>query len=103
MVPRHTSKLGRRFRDAPRVSSRPRLGVGAHDFSGAGELAARLAGSRALSECFARQVYRYALGQVERPGEDLGWLTAAASPDARLTDFLLTIVDSSAFDRRAFE
>jgi hypothetical protein len=81
------------------------VGLGAldGDFSGAGELAARLAGSRALSDCFARQVYRYALGQVEGANEDIGWLTSASSPDARMTDLLLAIVDSPAFTRRSFE
>jgi hypothetical protein len=79
------------------------LGTLDGDFAGAGELAARLAGSQALSDCFARQVYRYALGQVEGQNQDVAWLTSAATPDARITDLLLTIVDSSAFSRRVFE
>ena len=81
------------------------IGLGAldGDFSSAGQLATRLAGSRALSDCLARQIYRYALGQVEAANEDLRWLTAASSPDTRMTDLLLAIVDNPAFTQRTFE
>ena len=73
------------------------------DFAGVPELSARLAASPQLPACFARQVYRYALGQVEAPAEDMAWLTSAASPDARMTDLFLAITGSAIFAKRSFE
>ncbi|MBV9948867.1 MAG: DUF1588 domain-containing protein, partial [Myxococcales bacterium] len=81
------------------------LGFGAVDgaFMGVAELADRIAASQVLSDCFAHQAYRYAMGEVEAPGQDLGWLTAAASPDGRMTDVLLAIVRNPLFVERTFE
>jgi len=88
----------------PVDSSGTIIGMGAIDgpFDGVAELASRLAGSPVLSDCFARQFYRYALGEAEG-AQDLRWLSSAASPDARMAQLLLTVVDSAAFTRRAFE
>jgi hypothetical protein len=81
------------------------IGTGEIDgpFSGASELAIKLAGSRLLADCYVRQAYRYMLGQVESPGEDLGWLTAASSADAKMTAVLLAVVNSPVFVMRRFE
>jgi hypothetical protein len=89
----------------PVDSSGTIIGTGELDgnFTGAAELATRLAASRVLSDCYARQAYRYAMGQVENPGEDLRWLTAASSVDARMTAVLLAVVNSPVFVMRAFE
>jgi hypothetical protein len=73
------------------------------DFEGAAELAAKLAGSRLLAACFAKQAYRYAMGQVEGPEDDLSWLTRASSTDMKMTALLLAIVESPVFARRRFE
>jgi hypothetical protein len=73
------------------------------DFQGAAELAVKLSGSRVLANCYARQAYRYAMGAVEGPQDDLGWLTAASSADANMTAVLLAIVDSEVFVTRTFE
>jgi hypothetical protein len=73
------------------------------DFQGVGELTARLSGSRLLAVCFARQVYRYAMGQVEDPKQDLSWLTALSSTDAEMTSAFLAIVDSRVFETRTVE
>jgi hypothetical protein len=73
------------------------------DFNGAAELATRLAGSRVLADCFARQAYRYAMGHVEDPVEDLAWLTAASSADANMTAVFLAVIHSPVFVMRSFE
>jgi hypothetical protein len=73
------------------------------EFVGAAELAVKLSGSRVLSNCYARQAYRYAMGAVEGSQDDLGWLTAASSPDANMTAVLLAIMDNKVFVTRTFE
>lgn len=72
-------------------------------FSGAAELATRIAGSRVLADCYARQAYRYAMGRVEDRAADIDWLAAASAPDARMTDVLLALVKSRLFVERAVE
>jgi hypothetical protein len=81
------------------------VGTGEIDgpFDGAAELANRLAGSRALAECYARQAYRFAMGQVEDPRADLAWLLDAAGADGKMTDVLLAIVNRPEFVDRRFE
>jgi hypothetical protein len=81
------------------------LGTGEIDgpFTGVAELATKLAGSRHLIDCFARQAYRYAMGQVEGPDDPLDALTAGFSSDARMTDVLLAIVSNPIFAARTFE
>lgn len=81
------------------------VGTGEIDgnYQGAVDLTQRLAGSRLLSACFARQAYRYAMGQVESPREDLGFLTDATGADARLTDAWIAIATSHIFATRTFE
>jgi Protein of unknown function (DUF1592)/Protein of unknown function (DUF1588)/Protein of unknown function (DUF1587)/Protein of unknown function (DUF1595) len=73
------------------------------DFTGASELAARLAGSRHLTACFARQAYRFAMGQIEPPGDDPAGISPAFGPDAPMTDILLSIAAAELFTTRAFE
>jgi hypothetical protein len=73
------------------------------DFTGAAELTARLSGSRLLARCYARQTYRYALGEVEGANQDLRFLYDAAAPDSRLTDAWLAVIKSDAFTVRNFE
>jgi hypothetical protein len=73
------------------------------DFAGVAGLTARLSGSRLLADCYARQAYRYAMGQIEPPADDLRWLTSASSADADMTAVLFAIVASPVFVTRAFE
>jgi hypothetical protein len=73
------------------------------DYQGAADLATRLSGSHLLGACFARQVYRYAMGQVEGPQQDLGFLAGATGPDAKMTDALLAIIADRVFSVRSFE
>jgi hypothetical protein len=81
------------------------VGTGEIDgpFQGAADLAKRLAGSRLLANCFARQAYRYAMGRVESPQQDLDFLDQATSPDARMTDALMAIVANHVFSTRTVE
>jgi Protein of unknown function (DUF1592)/Protein of unknown function (DUF1588)/Protein of unknown function (DUF1595)/Protein of unknown function (DUF1587) len=73
------------------------------DFHGVGELATRLSGSRLLANCYARQAYRFAMGDVEPAQGDLRWLTSSSSPDASMTAVLLALVGSPKFVTREFE
>jgi hypothetical protein len=73
------------------------------DFRGAAELTARLAGSRLLAACFAKQAYRFVMGQVESPQDDRSWLPGASSTDDKMTSVMLAIVKSPIFATRAFE
>lgn len=73
------------------------------DFTGVAELATKLAGSRLLADCYAKQAYRYAMGQVEDSAESLDWLTASFTPDMNMTAVLLAIVNSKSFVTRTFE
>ncbi len=81
------------------------VGTGEIDgaYVGATALGAKLAGSRLLTTCYARQAYRYAMGQVEPPGTDPTTLAKSFSPDARLTDVLVAIVSDPVFFTRTFE
>jgi len=75
------------------------------DYNGAGELSTRLAGSRQVVDCYARQAYRFAMGEIE-PGADTAssdWLRTGFSSDRRLTDVLMNIVTSPVFVTRKFE
>jgi hypothetical protein len=72
-------------------------------FHGVADLAAKLVHSDRPLECFTKQAYRYAMGQVEAPGDDLGSLRAGFSVDAPMTDVLKAIVSDPIFVTRAFE
>ncbi|HZU82213.1 MAG TPA: DUF1592 domain-containing protein [Polyangiaceae bacterium] len=78
----------------------PEIGGG---FQGAAELTARLASSRVLAGCFARQAYRYAMGAVETSSADVAAASAASTPDANVTAVLRSIVDDPIFVNRTFE
>lgn len=76
------------------------IGTGDVDgpFRGVSELAARMVASRRLTECFARQIYRYAMGDVEAPVDPLfAALRDAATAETRMTDLLLEVVASPTF------
>lgn len=89
----------------PVDSSGALYGTGEIDgaYYGAGELASRIAGSRTLSDCYIRNAYRFAMGQIEPTGEDLRALSSAFSSDARLTEVLLTLIADPLFVTRSFE
>ena len=67
------------------------------------ELSERLAGARQLSDCFSRQLYRWALGQVEPDQDRLGWLAHRFSTDDRITELVLALIRSPQFVQRIFE
>lgn len=73
------------------------------DYTGAGELASRLATSRSLTDCYLRNAYRFALGQIEPTGEDLRTLGVGFGSDARLSEVLLTLIADPVFTSRSFE
>jgi hypothetical protein len=73
------------------------------DYRGPGELASRMAGSHTLSDCYVRNAYRFAMGQIEPTGEDLRALSSAFSSDARLTEVLLTLIANPLFVNRSYE
>jgi hypothetical protein len=81
------------------------VGTGEIDgaYRGVTELTTRLSGSHLLADCYVRQAYRYAMGQVEDTGDDLKLLTGAFSADAKMTDVLLAIVQNPLFLMRSFE
>ncbi len=81
------------------------IGTGEIDgpFQGLQDLAPRIAGSKLLARCYALQAYRYAMGDVEAPRQDLTFLFEASTPDAHMTDAWLAIVTSSLFTTRNFE
>jgi hypothetical protein len=72
-------------------------------YKGAGELTAKLAGSRMLADCYVRQAYRYAMGQIEGANDDLSSLSTSFSADAKMTDVILAIVESPVFVQRQVE
>ena len=72
-------------------------------YNGVAELSAKLAQSRVLADCFVKQAYRYAMGSIEPPTDDLGALSKGFDANARLTDILLAIVSSPLFVERTFE
>ena len=73
------------------------------DYTGAGELATRMAQSRTLTDCYLRNAYRFALGQIEPSGEDLRALGVGFSSDSRLSEVLLTLIADPVFKSRRFE
>jgi hypothetical protein len=72
-------------------------------FVGASELAGKLVNSRQVLDCFARQAYRYAMGQEESApaATVLDRMSAGLSPDSAMVDVLLTLVSDPAFVLRA--
>jgi hypothetical protein len=81
------------------------IGTGEIDgsYSGVPELAVKLAGSEHLVDCYVKQAYRFAMGQVEPATDDLKSVRASFSSDARVTDVLMNLVDSPLFTTRTFE
>lgn len=81
------------------------IGTGEIDgsYTGVSELAERLAGSKRLADCFVRQTYRYALGQIEPDGDDVRLLVPDFTSEAQLTDALIAVVKSPVFATRRFE
>jgi hypothetical protein len=73
------------------------------DFDGVGELTARLSSSRVLAQCFARQAYRYAMGQVEGANDSLSWLSDSFSTESSMLDAFSTIISDPVFLERSFE
>jgi hypothetical protein len=73
------------------------------DYVGLGPLATRVAGSHLLVDCFTRQAYRYAMGDVESDSDPMQVLEANLSPDTPMTDALMAIVTSPLFVQRTFE
>lgn len=70
---------------------------------GAAELSARLSIAPEVADCFARQVYRYAMGQIEPPDDDLAWLRTRSTMNSRITDLVLALVSDPVFVTRSFE
>jgi hypothetical protein len=90
----------------PVDSSGTVLGTGEIDgkYHGLSELAPKIAGSHHLVDCFVKQTYRYAMGQVEPEGSGaLDGLGGSFSADKRLTDLLMSIVSNPMFVERVFE
>jgi hypothetical protein len=90
----------------PVDSSGTVLGTGEIDgkYHGLSELAPKIAGSRHLVDCFVKQAYRYAMGQVEpEAGGALDALGESFSADTRLTDLLLRVVSNPMFVERISE
>jgi hypothetical protein len=77
------------------------LGTGDADgpFRGVSELSEKLVSSRRLPDCFARQAYRYAMGEVEAAADRafVASLASGFSVDTRITDLLVAIAASPAF------
>ncbi|HXK17681.1 MAG TPA: DUF1592 domain-containing protein, partial [Polyangiaceae bacterium] len=92
----------------PVDSSGQLVGTGEIDgaYSGVSELSQKLAGSQHLRDCFVKQVYRFAMGQVE-PSEgsqaSLNALGKDFDSDERLLKVLLSLVQSPLFVTRTFE
>jgi hypothetical protein len=81
--------------------------VGTHTadgpFTDASELAVKLAGTQTLADCFTRQAYRYAMGDIELAGDDLRWFTRGFTTDSPMTDALTALMASRVFVTRDFE
>lgn len=73
------------------------------EYEGVAALSGKLAGSGRLADCYVRQAYRYAMGQIEPDGEDLRSLSNEFSTDARMTDVLMAVIGSPLFAARVFE
>lgn len=73
-------------------------------YIGVSALADKLAGSRKLSDCFVRQAYRFAMGEVEPAGDPaIGALAEKFDTDQRIDRLLLAFVKSPLFVERASE
>ncbi len=72
-------------------------------FEGVADLAGKLIKSQRPLGCFTKQAYRYAMGQIEAQGDDLGALGAGFSVDSRMSDVLMAIVANPIFATRTFE
>jgi len=74
-------------------------------FNGVADLEDHLLASARFTDCFVRQMYRFAMGQIESDGADdtavLAALAQGFSADSRLTDPLLSLVAAPAFTSRA--
>src|SRR5438046_10569798 len=81
------------------------LGTGEIDgpYQGASELATKLAGSSHLRDCFTRQAYRYAMGDIEPGGLTLASLQAGFASDAPMVRILLNLLTNPIFATRSFE
>lgn len=81
------------------------IGTGEMDgaYVGVSALSTKIAGSRALADCYVKQAYRYAMGQIEPAGAPLRSIDVAFTTDARLTDVLLAIVQNPIFVTRTYE
>jgi hypothetical protein len=84
------------------------VGTGEIDgaYRGVAELSRKLAGSQRLRDCFAKQVYRYGMGQIEPTGPGataLSDLSQGFSSDAKLVTLLLKLIQSPLFLSRSFE
>ena len=83
------------------------IGTGDIDgpFDGVADLEDHLLKSAHFTDCFVRQTYRFAMGQIEGNGPDeqaaLGALAAGFSADSRLTDPLLSLIGAPAFTQRS--
>jgi hypothetical protein len=71
-------------------------------FDGVPGLVDRILASDRVADCFARQMFRFAMGQVEgaADGPLVDALGARFSVDSRMTDLLLALVASPAFTDR---
>jgi hypothetical protein len=71
-------------------------------YSGVSALAERIVDSKRLPQCYLRQVYRFAMGQVEIPDDQALFdaLSRGWGADARMTDALLSLVASPVFVQR---
>jgi len=90
----------------PIDSSGSILGTGEIDgpYDGVAQLATRLAGSQHLADCYAKQAYRFAMGDIEQGGSgSTEWVKEGFSNESRLTDILMTIVKSPVFVTRRRE
>lgn len=73
------------------------------EYDGVSELAVKIAGTSRLSDCYIRQAYRYAMGQIEPPEDDLRALVPQFTSDAPLTEVLMALVTSPLFRERLNE
>jgi hypothetical protein len=68
-------------------------------FVGASQLAQKLAGSQEVIACFAKQMYRYAMGQQESDQAQavLARMTTGFTADSHVTDALRSLISDPAF------
>jgi hypothetical protein len=87
------------------LSSGTIIGTGEIDgpFDGASDLSTKIAGSHLLADCFVRQAYRFAMGQVEPDGDSMQPLENGFSPDAPMTAALSALMQSPIFTDRTNE